>query len=63
MSSFRCVRMAEHPQSPDDLYSFAEALVYQMVGKYQLTWNSHGREDAVQDLCLAGWQVWCDTGG
>jgi len=48
--------MAE--QTPDDLYSFAEALVRQLVGKKRLPWNEHRIEDEIQTLFLAGWQVY-----
>ena len=54
--------MAEHSQSPDDLYPFAEALVSQIGKNHLLRRDAHRKEDAIQDLFLAGWQVWCDTG-
>ena len=54
--------MAEQSQTPDDLCPFAEALVRQLVAKKQLAWDEQRREDAVQELFLAGWQVWRDHG-
>ncbi len=53
--------MADNRDSPDDLYPFARALVRKLVNRYQLTWDSHRKEDAEQDLFLAGWQVWQET--
>jgi len=54
--------MAEHTQSPDDLYLFAEALVLQIVKRYHLRWDNRRKQDAAQDLFLAGWQAWCEEG-
>ncbi len=53
--------MVEHPDTPEDLYPFAQALVISLVKKKQLRWDEHRVEDAIQDLFLAGWQVWRDT--
>jgi len=46
--------------SPDDLHEFAKALVGKLIRRHQLEWDEHRYEDAVQELFLAGWQVWCD---
>ena len=45
---------------PEDLYPFAEALVRKLKVRHQLQWSEHRMEDAIQDLFLAGWQVWQD---
>ena len=52
--------MSDERDSPDDLYPFAQMLVKQLLKQYRLRWNEHKLEDAVQDLFLAGWQVWSD---
>lgn len=54
--------MAEQKQSPNDLYPFAQALVWQLVGKKRLPWSEHRIEDEIHTLFLAGWQVWSDEG-
>ncbi len=53
--------MADDRDSPDDLYPFAQALVRKLIRRHQLTWDEHRKEDAAQDLFLAGWQVWQET--
>ena len=45
---------------PEELYSFAEALVRKMKVRHQLQWSEHRVEDAIQDLYFADWQVWQD---
>lgn len=45
---------------PEELYPFAEALVRKMKVRHQLQWSEHRVEYAIQDLYLAGWQVWQD---
>lgn len=52
--------MAENRDSPEDLFDFAQALVRKLKRRHQLEWDEHRAEDAVQDLFLAGWQVWRD---
>lgn len=52
--------MTEERDTPDDLFPFAPMLVKQLKAQHQLRWNKHKMEDAVQDLFLAGWQVWQD---
>jgi RNA polymerase sigma factor (sigma-70 family) len=47
--------------SPEDLHDFANALVKKMIRSKGLDWDEHRIEDAVQELFLAGWQVWCNT--
>lgn len=53
--------MPNERDSPDDLYPFARATVLQLMRQKELRWNSHKVEDAIQDLFLAGWQVWQET--
>lgn len=53
--------MADEPNVGEDLFSFAQVLVRELLKKYGLRWDSHRIEDAEQELFLAGWQVWCDT--
>ena len=50
--------MTEHPDTPDDLYPFAEALVRKMNPP---GWDEHRKEDAIQELYLAGWKVYRET--
>jgi hypothetical protein len=50
--------MKEHPDTPDDLYPFAEALVRKMNPP---GWDEHRKEDAIQELYLAGWKVYRET--
>ena len=54
--------MAEFPNTPDDLYPFAKALVRRLIRLKELNWTKQRKEDAAQELFLAGWQVYCDTG-
>lgn len=51
---------ADERDRPEDLYPFAEALVRKLKARHQLQWSEHRMEDAIQDLFLAGWQVWQD---
>ena len=54
--------MTEYPEMPDDLHLFAEALVKKLIAaKRPPSWDEHRTEDAIQELFLAGWQVWCET--
>ncbi len=54
--------MAHERDSPEDLFSFAQALVRTLLKEKGLRWSSHRVEDAEQDLFLAGWQVYQDEG-
>ena len=45
---------------PEDLHDFAKALLGRLIRRHKLEWDEHRYEDAVQELFLAGWQVWCD---
>lgn len=47
--------------SPEDFYDFAKALVKTLIWRHHLEWDEPRIEDAIQELFLAGWQVWCDT--
>ena len=53
--------MADEPNVGEDLFSFAQVLVRELLKKHTLRWDSHRIEDAEQELFLAGWQVWRDT--
>ena len=54
--------MTECPDTPDDLYPFARALVLKVIkDRKPPGWDDNRIEDAIQELFLAGWQVWCDT--
>jgi RNA polymerase sigma factor (sigma-70 family) len=53
--------MAEQLESPEDLHSFAEMLVMQLVGKAPTAWQHHDIRDAIHDLFLAGWTDWKAT--
>lgn len=50
--------MAKERDSPEDLFNFAQALVWTLKRRHQRNWNEHRMEDAAQDLFLAGFQVW-----
>lgn len=50
--------MTEYPDTPDDLYPFAEALVRKMNPP---GWDEHRKEDAIQELFLEGWKVYRET--
>lgn len=55
--------MRKERETPDDLFSFAQMLVAKLKRTDPLQqWSKHQEEDAVQDLFLAGWQVWQDEG-
>jgi|GEM_PF-2693369 len=54
--------MAEQLEPPEDLHSFAEMLVKQLVGKAPSAWPADQVEDAIQDLFLAGWADWKECG-
>jgi len=49
------------PPPPDDMYDFTRAVVLKMVHQHKFTWSSHRLEEAIQDLYLAGLQVWAET--
>ncbi len=44
-----------------ELDSYAKMLVRKLLVRKRLKWDCHQREDAAQDLLLAGWQVWKET--
>lgn len=46
--------------SPEDLVQFAKALILKAIHKHNLEWDEYCIEDAVQELFLQGWKVWCD---
>lgn len=46
--------MADQPDIAEDLFSFAQALLRQLVKRHQLAWGEHRIEDAAQDLFLTG---------
>lgn len=52
--------MLEQRDSPDDLYKFAKAQVKQLLKKKRVGWKRDRVEEAIQDLFLAGWEVWQD---
>jgi len=51
--------MPDETHIAEDLHSFAQVLVWQVP---HLRRGEHAREDATQELFLAGWQVYRDTG-
>lgn len=53
--------MAEQLEPPEDLHSFAEVLVMQLVGRAPADWQHHDIRDAIHDLFLAGWADWKAT--
>ena len=54
--------MSDDRDSPDDLHPFAQMLVRKLIKKYGLRWSEHRKEDAEQELFLAGWQTFRDEG-
>jgi len=54
--------MADNNQAAKELIEFAEKLVWKLIREHGLKWHIPRREDAQNDLFVAGWEVWRETG-
>ena len=54
--------MADDDQAAKELIEFAEKRVWKLIREHGLDWRIPRREDAQNDLFVAGWEVWRETG-